>query len=97
MPINTDDPGVKTVLDNMETIVASEGATSRGCVNRAGHRGAGYDFMDISISTVEVLPCPATIRRTEDATHFYARIDDFWVIGRETKVSNVGVSTFPME
>jgi len=27
MPINTDDPGVKTVLDNMETIVASEGGS----------------------------------------------------------------------
>ena len=25
MPINTDDPGVKTVLDNMETIVSAEG------------------------------------------------------------------------
>ena len=24
MPINTDDPGVKTVLDNMETIVSAE-------------------------------------------------------------------------
>jgi len=27
MTINTDDPGVKTVLDNMETIVAAEGGT----------------------------------------------------------------------
>ena len=27
MPIITDDPGVKTVLDNMESIVASEGGS----------------------------------------------------------------------
>ena len=27
MSINTDDPGVKTVLDNMETIVAAEGGS----------------------------------------------------------------------
>ena len=27
MPINTDDPGVKTVLDNMETIVSAEGGS----------------------------------------------------------------------